>query len=1131
MCVDFCRHYISQLTIISLLFTATVIVRAENRLPFGREKIVVHGNGSSGPYRIVKRIIGGTITIEQSAFTDSLIVSSWDIIEESITFNRPIDKGDSVTVIYTAVPEWLKKSYTRSSYGSQPIQRTQSSGGSYRDRTPKAFPGLSFGGSKTFEVSTGTDKSVALNQTLRLNISGKITDDISLNAVISDQNIPITPEGDTRELSELDRVLIELRGKNFSADMGDTDLKRSTGRWQTYSRRLSGAHLKVNHDNITVFGSGAVSEGRYMSTTINPVEGNQGPYRLIASNGSTHISIIPGTERLWINGEQLTRGYNYDYTIDYSTGEILFSESRIIGSDMRIVVDYEYTSDSYRRTFFSGGTDSEFLDGRLKIGIVATREADDPDRPIYGELDEFSRQALSDAGDSLASVNGIRVADGDTTGTYNIVDNHLVFNELGKGTHNATFSWMGENQGSYRYRGGGIYEFVAPENRGPGSDANYDPVAVVKGPVAHTLAGINVSLDPLSSFHIESEFAESSLDQNTLSGLDDSDNNGGAYRFEAKLSPEIDAGIPLKLEIGGQHRAMGNTFLPIDRDRTAEENRSWGLPLITEQNRETISEFTGGVSIKEGRFAGSALLFNGGQAEFGDSTVSSRVGGESRFMMGNMGQTRFSVNHIIRENFAGLPDETIDRFFGEGSTVFSDFRPSFIYEGEQVNGREDFTHSTAYDDIKLRLSNPEMLGVTSKTEWLYRIERAKHTSWKDSSTVKGGSIEMSAGSGSSGSIRTRYAHRERTAMSQSSTSDQALIEGYLRPAGGSTHIEATYRAGRSREASKRKNYIYTGGDRGSYRWEDENGDGVRDPDEFIPDEHGSYYLYEETLSDYIPVNSVHLFSRFNTDIPAGLIMALDRKKLKIRSETSFEVEETSTASASDVFFLKLNQFRKRGVTTSGESRIQEDVTIPVIGGEGSVRLRLFRLDSYNAEFVSGAERKGTDEQSLRLRMPVSEKGDTEITLIRAVQKRTMEQTSSGDFLVKSITGDIGISYYPMPAITVGINVGAGMDRDSVTGIEADYYSLKPAYIYRFSGRGKIDLVYTLTSVTLKNTGAGKRLPYTMAQGRKEGENHDVSVQYDYRLSNRINFVATYTGRKFAGRDFENFAQAQIRTIF
>ncbi len=1098
--------------LIVLITAVHCFAQTDDDTPFHHERFVVHGNGSCGPYQTVKRFIGGTLVVESSSGKTTPDIASWDVNERTVIFDRIIADNDSIVIICAVPPQWLSKSYTRSVIKKKPGKPVIQASTSYRKQFPRPFRGLNFGGSKTFDITTGTDRSAALNQTLRLNISGNITDDITLNAAISDQNVPITPEGDTRELNELDRVLIELRGKNFSADMGDTDLKRQSGRWMSYSRRLSGAHLKFQTGSVSFFGSGAVSEGRYMSTTITPVEGNQGPYRLIARDGNSLISIVPGTERIWINGEKLTRGYNFDYTIDYTTGEITFSEIRIIGSDMRIVCDYEYTSESYRRTFFSGGSDGEFFNSRLKISISAAREADDPDRTVYADLDDISRRILSEAGDTLATVSGIRPAESDSTGSYDIIDGYLVFNPLGKGTHNATFSWVGENEGSYRYRGGGIYEFVPEDERIPGSGASYEPIAVIKGPVTHGLAGITVAFDPVPSLHLETEFAGSSFDRNSLSGVDDSDNNGGAYRIEATLSPKIQAGLPLQIVLRGKHHSQEKTFMPLDRDRTAEENRQWGLPLVTNPDKEAVTEFSGGFFIKEGIFSDSGLNFNSGRADFGDSTVSSRYGAESRLRLADHGEARFAMNHITRENFTGLPDETINRLFGEANARLSGFTSSALYEGERTNDRGSSLHGTAYDDIHIRLGAPEFFGIKSEAEWLYRIERAKHQSWKDSSTVRGGSIELTIGSNVNSSLRTRYARRERISQSQSSASDQALVEGYIRPFSGSAHIQWSYRAGRSREASRRKNFLYTGGGRGSYRWEDNNEDGVRDPDEFIPDEHGSYYLYEETLDDYKPVNVVHLLSKVSLDIPAGRLFTFGGKDLTMRTETSFEVREKSSASAEDVFLLKLNSFRKAGKTTSGDVRIQEDITVPLYRGDGSLRLRLFYLDSYNAEFVSGAEIKGTSEQSLRLRLPVSDQSDTEITISRSIWKRTMEHNEAGNFEVQSLSGITGFSYYPEPTSTIGISFGGGYDHERISGTAARFVVLKPTFTYRFSGRGKIETAYVLTSVTLKNSNPGFRIPYTMARGRKEGENHDISLTFDYRLSNRINIIATYSGR-------------------
>jgi len=143
----------------------------------------------------------------------------------------------------------------------------------------------------------------------------------------------------------------------------------------------------------------------------------------------------------------------------------------------------------------------------------------------------------------------------------------------------------------------------------------------------------------------------------------------------------------------------------------------------------------------------------------------------------------------------------------------------------------------------------------------------------------------------------------------------------------------------------------------------------------------------------------------------------------------------------------------------------------------------------------------------------------------------MEERNVGDYRVRSVAGDAGISFYRISNTKLGLNFGGGFDQDKLTTIKAIYYTVKPSATYRFSGRGRIEISYAVTSVKLGNFGRGMRLPHPMAQGQKGGKNHDISVICDYRLSNRMNLIATYTGRKFGGQKFENFARAQIRALF
>ncbi|MFC1489973.1 hypothetical protein ACFL6K_02060 [Candidatus Latescibacterota bacterium] len=1125
--------HIIRIIFILLAFSAVSFsaVYADETSPFQIERVMIYGDGSSGPYSVEKDFIGGSAVLDSLSRDIGLSISESDNLTGSITFSRPLADGDSVAVNFAVPPPWLKKTYQRSSEERRGISAPDEPFLSAREKTPGHFPGLSFGGSKTFDVNVGSGNEAALNQTLRLNITGKLTDDITLNAAISDQNVPISPEGDTRELEEIDRIMIELTGKNFSAEMGDTDLIHEGGRWQSYERRLSGAKLTGKTSQLEFFASGAASEGRHTNITITPVDGNQGPYRLIADNGRQNISLIPGTENIWINGEQLTRGNRHDYTVDYTTGEIIFTEQRIIGSDMRIVCDYEYTSESYRRNFYSAGANGEFVDKRLKIGLVFAREADDYSKPVLYDIDESVRNVISQAGDAPVYIEGIRPAEADSSGLYDEVDGHLVYNPAGTGKFNATFSWVGENTGSYRYLGGGIYEFVAEDRRGPGSGASYTPKAFIQSPVSHDLAGINLSFAPVQYINIETEAAGSSVDNNTKSDIDDSDNGGSAHRIGIDITPEFTLGIPLKVDIAGSYRSQESAFSPLDRDRTAEENRRWGLPLIQQSGKETMAEYSGGIAMAGGIFSGSGFSVEGGQAERVGTSSSKRIGGTSTFIADGIGGADLSVNHILRNDFPGMPDEEIDRINFKANGTISGFLPSFNFEREQVEGTGNFTHGSSYDDFRSNLITPELFGVTGEFEWLYRKEQAKQTSWSDSSLVRGGSIGLSTAQGTSGSFKTKYSRRERKTGSNLVSTDQAVFDYFYRPEGGIFRLDGTYRAGRSREASKRKNYIYTGSTRGGYRWEDENDDGIRDPDEFIPDEHGSYYLYEERLEDYSPVNIVSAYGRVGIDVPGDILRKITGKKFGVKTETSFEINEKSSAPSSDVFLLNMSEFRKAGVTTSGDARIQEDITVPISGGAGSVRLRFFKYNTFNGEYVSGAERKGQQELSIRLRLPVTEEYDTEFTVKNSKWSRYMDNRSTGNYRVNSVFGDAGISYYPAAKTTLGMNLGGGIDNDGISTIRAIYYTVKPSAVYRFTGKGRIEASYTLTSVSLDNFKNGMRLPYTMAQGRKDGRNHDISLIFDYRLSDRMNLIVTYTGRKFADQNFENFARAQIRALF
>ena len=95
----------------------------------------------------------------------------------------------------------------------------------------------------------------------------------------------------------------------------------------------------------------------------------QGPYKLSGINNEKYIIIIAGGEKVYLNGERLKRGENNDYVIDYANAAITFTTNKLITSDSRIAVDFEYTDKKYERTFFSVNARKAFFENKLNLSL------------------------------------------------------------------------------------------------------------------------------------------------------------------------------------------------------------------------------------------------------------------------------------------------------------------------------------------------------------------------------------------------------------------------------------------------------------------------------------------------------------------------------------------------------------------------------------------------------------------------------------------------------------------------------------------------------------------------------------------------------------------------------------------
>lgn len=169
--------------------------------------------------------------------------------------------------------------------------------------------GLKKSGSLVRGFTVGTNRDMSLNSGLRLQLSGKLAQDIEINAALTDENSPIQPEGTTQTLREVDKVYVEIKSPNYAVTLGDFNLNVSQsegGEFGQLNRKLQGAHGTATFSKIggadfdgSVSVTAGTARGIFMTNQLQGMDGVQGPYQLSDQNGQKQILIIAGSERVY----------------------------------------------------------------------------------------------------------------------------------------------------------------------------------------------------------------------------------------------------------------------------------------------------------------------------------------------------------------------------------------------------------------------------------------------------------------------------------------------------------------------------------------------------------------------------------------------------------------------------------------------------------------------------------------------------------------------------------------------------------------------------------------------------------------------------------------------------------------
>lgn len=414
-------------------------------------------------------------------------------------------------------------------------------------------------GSKGVGLRLTSGQGLGVVQSLDVALSGELASGLYLEGVLSDSDLPVSVEGTSAELEELDEVRLSAWTEHLRLDLGDytarTGGDTGTDRYGPGERRLEGVQLNLDYTGWGLWGAVSRAKGLPAANRFNPTPGVCGPYQLRGDSGETNLVLVAGSEEVYLNGVRLSRGLAADYTVDYSLGTLTFNPALALHASDEVLVRFSYSSLGYRRDFYGGRFRLGVGPGDLSLAYY--HEGDDPASDLWG-LTDADRDMLSRAGDRPVSrpLSGPDAFEyvGEGEGDYDLVYD----------PQTGQYSFQPSPGGAYRRR-----------------------VWTIPAPTRHRLAVLGGDILKLEDFRLTGELALSDYDQNLFSEKDDEDNAALAGHTELEWRLPLDADA-LRLSLGGERREPGfRALIPAEDD--PELHRRWGYDPEGSYLREGVS--------------------------------------------------------------------------------------------------------------------------------------------------------------------------------------------------------------------------------------------------------------------------------------------------------------------------------------------------------------------------------------------------------------------------------------------------------------------------------------------------------------------------------------------------------------
>ena len=1002
------------------------------------------------------------------------------------------------------------------------------------------FEGFNKSGSISRGIGFGNNQDLAVNSNLVLQLSGKLNNEIEIIAAISDDNIPIQPEGNTQQINDFDRIFIQLKRKEATLVAGDFELRKPDSYFTNYFKRTQGilisnkAKDKNGNEFETSF-AGAVAKGRSARNLLVGIEGNQGPYRLTGNNGEQFIIVISGTERVFLDGVLLLRGQDNDYVVDYNTAELVFTTKRLITRYARIVVEFEYSDKVFARSLFQ--VNQKFQSKKLKVGFNYYSEQDNPNRPFLQTLSTQQQQFLRGIGnqinqavfpnvDSVAfNENEILYQKKDTLGTQDVYVYSPKANAI---NYRVGFSFVGVNRGNYRINtssvaNGRVYVFAPPINGMLQGD--YSPVSLLITPKKQQLITLNADYKLGNKTSVFSEIALSDNDVNLYSDLQNRQNKGLAYKFIVQdkrlLMGNDSTGLKLKTRLSYEY--VNQQFKPLERYRSVEFDRDFnfrGLPL------QNASEYWSTISFELFKSDMQQITYSLASFIRGDT-----YNGLQQALNLNFLAKGFKINYAASLlNATNIEDK--GGFLKQKlafSKTFKKVESGLIYEQETNRTVQQTTNVLAFQSFSFKQYDVFIKsGNQAKKEFLMQYNQrfddlpleTKLAAFTKASTFTGKYV-VSKNANSNLSINANYRSIRYVRNDTINKNEETLlgrIDYNFRAIKGFLSLNSFYELGTGQEPKREFIYLEVPAAQGIYAWNDYNSNNIKELNEFeiskYPDQ-ARYIKIFRPNNEFVRSN----FTNVNQTLTLNPALLLKNKKSntaifisKFSNITSLRIDKKVLAGEGIIFnpyrtavgeinLISLNSFVRNTFFFNRSN--------PIFGFDINIQKLANKV-----LLTNGFDSRDNQEQGLRLRWNFIRKSNFLFLLNQGSKAFSSQLFQNRNYQISYVVlqPEFGYQFNTDFKTTFIFNIKNQVNKEELGGEKTLNTKLGAELRYNLLKKGTFSAQINIINNSY-NGQNNSAVSYELLDGLQPGSNTTWAVGFQRTISNGIQLNFTYEGRK------------------